>query len=156
MKSVSATSKHQSSPKTTGTALTTPSSKQQAKKSAPTATNGASNSPDSDDSSDSGGSPDKEKTGGEIHIPETTNAVVVSPVKSIIMSEAMVNNYLYYDANGGPPVHKTVSFISKKSKEKMEKFVLSVDLINKDKKFVTIVIWEDTLKTILFFEKWFR
>lgn len=158
----SANSKSNSSKTTTGQALTTPT-KQPAKKSAPNVPIAVSSSPDSDDSSNSvESSPVIEKT-GEIQTatPDTsTNAVVVvasSPsVRPISMSESMEHHYLYYDGKETPPVHRSVSFTSKKTKEKVLRYVLSVDLMNKDQKIVTLDIWEDRLKTIPFFERWFR
>ena len=157
-------SKHQSA-KTTAIgqqAQATPI-KQQLKKSATAvAATIVSSSPDSDDSSKSASPEDVEKTGG---IPNdtvitttssTTDDVVSTPMKPISISEAMANNYLVYDGKYGPPLHKQVSYVSKKSKEKVDKNVFSVDLTNKDSKIVTCVIWEDSLKVIPFFEKFFR
>lgn len=154
MKSDTTNTKSQTS-KTTGQALSTPT--KAPRKSATTTIVSA--SPDSDDSSNSGESPacggiEKDKT-GEIQTPETSSAVATH-AKPISMSESMANNYLFYDGRNEAPQHKSVSYLSKKSKDRVEKFVFSVDLINKDKKLVTLTIWEEELRTITFFEKWFR
>lgn len=156
-------SKHQSA-KTTAIgqqAQATPIKQQPKKSATAVAATIVSSSPDSDDSSKSASPEDVEKTGG---IPNdtvtttssTTDDVVSTPMKPISISEAMANNYLVYDGKYGPPLHKQVSYVSKKSKEKVDKNVFSVDLTNKDSKIVTCVIWEDSLKVIPFFEKFFR
>ena len=110
-------------------------------------------SPDSDSSA----SPST--TSGEAASPPPVTTIASAEVKKIgeliQVTEVTINCYLFWNGKS-PPSTRTVSYVTKVTKERKDKIIWSIDLVRCDGKSVTLVIWEEQDgKVGIFFTKLF-